>query len=48
MRVIVQRVLSARVEVGGQVTGAIGSGLLVLAGFEDGEDDAGPPGCRRS
>ena len=41
MRVVVQRVVSARVEVGGQVVGAIGPGLLVLAGFEgdDGEAD---------
>ena len=41
MRVIVQRVLSARVEVDGQVTGAIGPGLLVLAGFEDRDDNTG-------
>jgi D-tyrosyl-tRNA(Tyr) deacylase len=34
MRVVVQRVASARVEVDGQVTGSIGAGLLVLAGFE--------------
>jgi len=41
MRVLVQRVASARVEVGGQVVGAIGPGLLVLAGVEadDGEAD---------
>ena len=41
MRVVAQRVVSARVEVGGQVVGAIGPGLLVLAGFEgdDGEAD---------
>lgn len=41
MRVVVQRVASARVEVGGEAVGAIGSGLLVLAGFEesDGEGD---------
>lgn len=41
MRVVVQRVESAGVEVGGEVVGAIGSGLLVLAGFEecDGESD---------
>lgn len=41
MRVVVQRVASARVEVGGEVVGAIGAGLLVLAGFEagDGEGD---------
>ncbi len=41
MRVIVQRVQSARVEVDGRVTGAIGPGLLVLAGFENGDDDTG-------
>lgn len=34
MRVILQRVLAARVEVEGRVTGAIGPGLLILAGFE--------------
>lgn len=39
MRVVVQRVASARVEVGGAVSGAIGAGLLVLAGFEDSDSD---------
>lgn len=41
MRVLLQRVSQARVEVAGAVTGAIGPGLLVLAGFEaaDGEAD---------
>ena len=41
MRVIVQRVRSAAVEVNGEVVGRIGVGLLVLAGFEqdDGEAD---------
>ncbi len=34
-----QRVASARVEVGGQVVGAIGSGLLVLAGFAASDSD---------
>ncbi len=37
MRVLVQRVRSARVEVAGEVVGLIGVGLLVLAGVE--EDD---------
>lgn len=37
MRVVVQRVAAARVEVGGEVVGAIGAGLLVLAGFEAGD-----------
>jgi D-tyrosyl-tRNA(Tyr) deacylase len=41
MRVVVQRVASASVEVNGEVVGAIGPGLLALAGFEesDGEED---------
>jgi D-tyrosyl-tRNA(Tyr) deacylase len=41
MRVVVQRVREAAVTVEGQVTGQIGIGLLVLAGFEsdDGEAD---------
>lgn len=33
MRAVVQRVLSARVEVGGEVVGAIGRGLLAYLGF---------------
>ena len=37
MRVIVQRVLSAHVEVDQVITGKIGPGLLVLAGIEDGD-----------
>lgn len=40
MRVVVQRVGAARVEVGGEVVGAIGAGLLVLAGFEDDDGEA--------
>lgn len=41
MRAIVQRVRQASVVAEGRATGAIGSGLLVLAGFEaeDGEAD---------
>lgn len=33
MRIVLQRVSSARVTVDGRVTGKIGSGLLLLAGF---------------
>lgn len=40
MRVVVQRVSSARVDSGGQVAAAIGAGLLVLAGFEEPDTDA--------
>jgi D-tyrosyl-tRNA(Tyr) deacylase len=42
MRVVIQRVKQARVEVDGQVTGAIGPGLLVLVGIAkaDSEGDA--------
>lgn len=40
MRVVVQRVSSARVEVAGETAGAIGPGLLVLAGFEKDDGDA--------
>lgn len=41
MRVVIQRVSQAAVTVDGRTTGAIGPGLLVLAGFEaaDGEAD---------
>lgn len=41
MRLLLQRVSEARVTVGGEVTGAIGPGLLILVGAmaEDGEDD---------
>lgn len=37
MRVVLQRVSEAKVEVAGETVGAIGRGLLVLAGFEDGD-----------
>jgi D-tyrosyl-tRNA(Tyr) deacylase len=39
MRVVVQRVASARVEVAGEVVGKIGPGLLILAGFETSDSD---------
>ena len=39
MRVIVQRVSQAAVSTGGAVSGRIGPGLLVLAGFEDTDGD---------
>lgn len=40
MRAVVQRVRQAGVAVNGEVTGAIGPGLLVLAGFEAEDGDA--------
>jgi D-tyrosyl-tRNA(Tyr) deacylase len=39
VRAVVQRVSSARVEVDGEVTGAIGRGLLVLLGVGQGDAD---------
>ncbi len=38
MRVVIQRVLEATVEVDGKVTGAIGRGLLIFVGIEDRDD----------
>jgi D-tyrosyl-tRNA(Tyr) deacylase len=38
MRALLQRVAEARVTVDGRVTGAIGPGLLVLAGLTDGDN----------
>ncbi len=40
MRAVVQRVLNASVEVGGETVGAIGCGLLVLVGIEPTDGDA--------
>lgn len=40
MRLVLQRVASARVEVDGERLGAIGHGLLVLAGVEAGDGEA--------
>lgn len=39
MRALLQRVSSARVEVGEEVVGAIGPGLLVLLGLDKGDDE---------
>ncbi len=38
MRVVLQRVSEASVRIGGKTVGAIGPGLVVLAGFRDGDD----------
>ena len=40
MRAVAQRVLEARVRVGGEVKGAIGRGLLVYLGVGAGDDEA--------
>lgn len=42
MKAVVQRVAEARVEVGGEIAGRIGKGILILLGVEkgDGERDA--------
>ncbi|HET7230515.1 MAG TPA: D-aminoacyl-tRNA deacylase [Longimicrobium sp.] len=39
MRIVLQRVSRARVTVEGRVTGEIGRGLLLLAGFTEGDTD---------
>jgi D-tyrosyl-tRNA(Tyr) deacylase len=40
MRLVLQRVSRAEVRIGGEVVGAIGRGLLVLAGVEKGDGEA--------
>ena len=40
MRVVIQRVRTASVAVAGEPVGKIGPGLLVLAGFEEADDEA--------
>ena len=37
MRIVMQRVLRARVETGGETAGKIGKGLVILCGFERGD-----------
>jgi D-aminoacyl-tRNA deacylase len=39
MRVVLQRVTSARVCVDGRVTGEVGTGCVLLVGFEDGDGE---------
>ena len=39
MRIVLQRVARAKVTVDGRVTGEIGRGLLLLAGFTDGDTE---------
>jgi D-aminoacyl-tRNA deacylase len=39
MRIVLQRVSRASVTVSGRVTGRIGAGLLLLAGFTEGDDE---------
>ena len=39
MRVVVQRVSEARVVVGGETIGAIGPGMVLFVGFEEGDTD---------
>ena len=40
MRLVIQRVSNASVEVDGEIVGAIGYGLLILAGISEGDDEA--------
>jgi D-tyrosyl-tRNA(Tyr) deacylase len=39
MRVVIQRVSQARVDVAGETTGQIGQGLLILLGVQPGDND---------
>jgi len=43
MKALIQRVASARVEVAGEIVGAIDKGLLVLFGVEKGDDESRLP-----
>ncbi len=40
MRVVLQRVSSARVRIDGETVGSVGNGMLLLVGFTQGEDEA--------
>ena len=44
MRVVLQRVSSARVTVAGRITGQIGRGLLLFVGIENADTANGPQG----
>jgi D-tyrosyl-tRNA(Tyr) deacylase len=39
MRIVLQRVSQAQVSIDGEVVGSIGSGLLLLVGFTEGDDE---------
>lgn len=39
MRVVIQRVKNAKVEIENEISGQIGAGLLVLAGWEEGDTE---------
>lgn len=40
MRIVIQRVSQARVDIDGTTVGAVGQGFMVLVGVEDGDTDA--------
>lgn len=40
MRIVIQRVTRAQVSVGGDVKGAVGRGMMVLVGVENGDEEA--------
>ncbi|MDE6853997.1 MAG: D-tyrosyl-tRNA(Tyr) deacylase [Muribaculaceae bacterium] len=40
MRIVIQRVTRAQVSVDGEVTGAVGRGMMVLVGVENGDEES--------